>query len=192
MLGGRSGLSDGPHTAVFTNIGSGSYIDLDSILFETQNGSTAQDQRDNTTQGHTRRQPSKRLNVAVIGGGIAGIVMLLLLIILAILIFRRRHPQERSLSRKITIRQPKTPNLPLQPPPMPSISLPNPFSDPSDLEKVAPYSVPLGPNENPFTDDARVKLPWVPETCVTRDSYYDWSDHLQVQSGAVRLVSLRS
>ena len=39
LLGGRSGLSNGPHTAVLTNAGSGSPIDLDSIVFETQIGS---------------------------------------------------------------------------------------------------------------------------------------------------------
>ncbi len=39
LLGGRSGLSNGPHQAVFTNTGSGSFIDLDSIVFETQTGS---------------------------------------------------------------------------------------------------------------------------------------------------------
>ncbi|KAI0270763.1 hypothetical protein BGY98DRAFT_236643 [Russula aff. rugulosa BPL654] len=39
ILGGRSGLSNGPHTAVFTNTGSGSIIDLDSIMFETETGS---------------------------------------------------------------------------------------------------------------------------------------------------------
>ncbi|KAH9978592.1 hypothetical protein BGW80DRAFT_1529972 [Lactifluus volemus] len=37
LLGGRSGLIDGPHTAVITNTGSA--IDLDSIVFDTQVGS---------------------------------------------------------------------------------------------------------------------------------------------------------
>jgi hypothetical protein len=146
----------------------------------------------NMTQGYTQRHSSKRLNAAVIGGGIAGIIILLLLITLAILLFRRRGPQERSLYRKISIRQPKTPILPMQPPPKPSISLPNPFLDPGDLEKIAPFSIPLEPNENPFTNDARTKLPWVPEACVTRDAYDGRSGKLQVQSKAVRRVSLKS
>lgn len=115
--------------------------------------------------------------------------MFLLLTILAILLFRRRCRQERSFFRIISIRQPKTPVLPMQPPPMACISLPNPFSDPGYLENVAPYSIPLGPNENPFTDDARVKLP---ETCVTRDAYYGQSGNLQVQSKPVRWVSSQS
>lgn len=115
--------------------------------------------------------------------------MFLLLIILAILLFRRRRRQERSLFRIISTRQPKTPVLPMQPPPKACISLPNPFSDPGYLEKVAPYSIPLGPNENPFTDDARVKLP---EACMTRDAYDGQSCNLQVQSKRVRRDSLQS
>jgi len=39
LLGGQSGLANGPHTAVFTNTGRGSAVDLDSIIFETQVGS---------------------------------------------------------------------------------------------------------------------------------------------------------
>jgi hypothetical protein len=39
LLGGRSDLVNGPHTAVFTNTGLGSAVDLDSIIFETQIGS---------------------------------------------------------------------------------------------------------------------------------------------------------
>jgi hypothetical protein len=37
LLGGQSDLIDGPHTAVITN--TGSVIDLDSIVFDTQVGS---------------------------------------------------------------------------------------------------------------------------------------------------------
>ncbi len=62
--------------------------------------------------------------MAVIGGGIAGVVMLLLLIFIAFLLFRRPHPQERSLYRKLSLWQPRTPKLPVQPPPTRSISLP--------------------------------------------------------------------
>lgn len=40
LLGGRSGLTNGPHSAVLTNTGSGSPVDLDAIVFETQVGST--------------------------------------------------------------------------------------------------------------------------------------------------------
>jgi hypothetical protein len=108
--------------------------------------------------------------------------VLLLLTILAILLFRRRRPRARSLYRDFSILQP-----------MPSISLPNPFSDPSDLEEIVDlYSVPLGRDENPFTDDARAQLPWIPEKCVTRDAYDDRSDKMQVQSRAVRRVSLQN
>ena len=39
LLGGRSGLKNGPHIAVFTNTGWDSALDLDSIIFETQIGS---------------------------------------------------------------------------------------------------------------------------------------------------------
>ena len=39
LLGGKSGLTNGPHTAVLTNTGTKSRIDLDSIVFETQIGS---------------------------------------------------------------------------------------------------------------------------------------------------------
>ncbi len=88
--------------------------------------------------------------MAVIGGGIAGVVMLLLLIFIAFLIFRRPHPQERSLYRKLSL------------------------------------------NENPSMDDAQVKLPWVPETCVTRDACDGRSGEFQIQSQAVRYISLHS
>ena len=39
LLGGQSGLTNGPHTAVLTNTDTSSPIDLDSIIFETQIGS---------------------------------------------------------------------------------------------------------------------------------------------------------
>ena len=130
--------------------------------------------------------------MAVIGGGIAGVVMLLLLIFIAFLLFRRPHPQERSLYRKLSLWQPRTPKLPVQPPPTRSISLPIYVSSSSDLEKMALYTIPLGPNENPSMDDAQVKLPWVPETCVTRDACDGRSGEFQIQSQAVRYISLHS
>lgn len=40
LLGSVHGLSNGPHTAVFTNTGSGTPIDIDWMQFETQIGST--------------------------------------------------------------------------------------------------------------------------------------------------------
>ena len=40
LLGGKSGLPMGSHTVTLTNTGSGSSIDLDSFVFETQIGST--------------------------------------------------------------------------------------------------------------------------------------------------------
>jgi hypothetical protein len=181
----------GPHLAL-TGVGISSLAGVSNLAVVQPGWCSVGGHRDNTTQEYTQRH-SRRLNAVVIGGGIAGSVVLLLLIILTILLFRRRRPQESSfkLYRKFSIRQPKTPKLPMQPPPMPSISLPNTFSDPSDLEKIAPYSVPLGPNKNPFTDDAQVELPWIPVTCVTRDAYDGRSGHLQVQSKPVRRVSLQ-
>ena len=38
LLGGQSGLANGPHIAVLTNTGLGTTIDLDSIVFDTQIG----------------------------------------------------------------------------------------------------------------------------------------------------------
>ncbi len=118
--------------------------------------------------------------------------MLLLLILIAFLLFRRRSPQVHSLYRKFSLRQPKTPNLPVQPPPIQRIGSPLYVSSSSDLEKFALYTVPLGPNENTFTEDAPVKMPWLPETCVTRDACDGRSGGFRVQSWAVRWVSLQS
>ena len=39
LLGATSGLSNGAHTAVLTNTGSGSAVDLDSYIFQGQVGS---------------------------------------------------------------------------------------------------------------------------------------------------------
>jgi hypothetical protein len=38
LLGGASGLTNGPHTLVFTNTGIGTAVDLDSFLFQGQVG----------------------------------------------------------------------------------------------------------------------------------------------------------
>lgn len=51
LLGGQSSLANGPHTAVFTN--TGSTVDLDSIIFETQIGSSASATVTNTTTDDT-------------------------------------------------------------------------------------------------------------------------------------------
>jgi hypothetical protein len=143
--------------------------------------------RNNATQGYIQQHSSKRHKIAAIGGGIAGVVLLLLLILIAFLLFRRRRPQKHSLYRKFSVRPPRTPNLPMQPPPVRKISPPIYTSDSYDLESIiAPYTIPLGPNESPFTDDAHVKLPWLPETCVTRDARDGRSGEFQVQSKAVR------
>ncbi|KAI9442182.1 hypothetical protein H4582DRAFT_1809269 [Lactarius indigo] len=47
LLGGQSSLTNGPHTAVFTN--TDSTVDLDSVIFETQIGSSAGTTVTNTT-----------------------------------------------------------------------------------------------------------------------------------------------
>jgi hypothetical protein len=75
----------------------------------------------------------------------------------------------------------------MQPPPARKISPPIYASDSSDLESIiASYTISLGPNENPFMDDAQVKLPWLPEACVTRGACDGRSGELQVQNKAVR------
>ncbi|KAH9061313.1 hypothetical protein EDB87DRAFT_411343 [Lactarius vividus] len=51
LLGGQSSLANGPHTAVFTN--TGSTVDLDCIIFETQIGSSASATVTNTTTDDT-------------------------------------------------------------------------------------------------------------------------------------------
>ncbi|KAH9047832.1 hypothetical protein EDB84DRAFT_1459256 [Lactarius hengduanensis] len=51
LLGGQSSLTNGPHTAVFTN--TGSTVDLDSVIFETQIGSSASATVTNTTTDDT-------------------------------------------------------------------------------------------------------------------------------------------
>ncbi|KAI9450352.1 hypothetical protein F5148DRAFT_598110 [Russula earlei] len=48
LLGGRSGLTNGPHTVVLTNTGQDSYVDLDTVLFETQVGSAGSVMREKT------------------------------------------------------------------------------------------------------------------------------------------------
>ena len=127
--------------------------------------------RNTATQGYLQQHSSKRHKITAICGGIAGVVLLLLLILIAFLLFRRRRPQKHNLNRKFSLRPPRTPKLPMQPPPVRKISSPIRARDSSDLESIiAPYTIPLGPNESPFMDDAYVKLPWLPETCVTRDA----------------------
>ncbi|KAI0062876.1 hypothetical protein BV25DRAFT_1915625 [Artomyces pyxidatus] len=49
MLGGKSGLAMGIHTAVLTNTGSGTSVDVDSIVFETQIGSSGASVTNTTT-----------------------------------------------------------------------------------------------------------------------------------------------
>lgn len=75
----------------------------------------------------------------------------------------------------------------MQPPPVRKISSPIYASDSCDLESIiAPYTIPLGPNESPFMDDAHVTLPWLPEACVTRDACDGRSGEFQAQSKPVR------
>ena len=143
--------------------------------------------RDNPSQGSIQQHSSKHHKIAIIGGGIAGIVLLLLLILMAVLLSRRRRPQKHSIVRRFSVRQPRTPKLPMQPPPMRKISSPIRADDSCDIESIiAPYTIPLGHNESPFMDDAHLQLPWLPETCVTRDTYNGRSGEYQAQSKAVR------
>jgi hypothetical protein len=144
--------------------------------------------RNNATQEYSQQHSSKPHKIAAICGGVAGVVLLILLILIALLLFRRRRPQRYSLRRRFSVRPPRSPKLPMQPPPVRKISPPICISDESDLESIiAPYyTIPLGPNESPSMDGAHVKLPWLPETCVTRDSCNGRSGEIQVQSKAVR------
>ena len=180
----------------------GKFLDIDRIVvLNTSNGTTTKDDSriiaqpspvpnpipsavgglqklQDATQGSAQSHSSKRPHVALIGGVIAGIFLLLLLITLAIILFRRRGVQRGGgLRPKLsirTIRQPKTPNLPMQFPPPWGMTpqtpeAPNPFLHPSDLEKGVGSRAPKGVEEkDPFTDDARVELPLVPEMSVIR------------------------
>lgn len=49
LLGGQSGLPMGSHTAILTNTGSGSFVDIDSIIFQTQIGSSGATVSNSTT-----------------------------------------------------------------------------------------------------------------------------------------------
>lgn len=148
-------------------------------------------------QGSTQSHSSKRPNVALIGGVVAGIFGLLL-IALAIILFRRRGVQRGGgLRPKLSIRivrQPETPDLPMQFPPPWGMTpqtpeAPNPFSHPSDLEKGVGSPVPKGLQEkNPFTDDA--PAPSVPEMSVIRAGNGGCSpSNGPVANSAVRQVS---
>jgi hypothetical protein len=128
----------------------------------------------------------------------AGIFVLLLLIILAVILFYRRGVQQGRLRPKFSMWQPKTPSLPMQIPPPWGMTprtaeAPNPFLHPSEAEKVVghPNLVPIGPQENPFTDDARVELPSVPEMSMLREGYDGQSDtrRVKIKISAVRQVS---
>jgi len=174
------------------------FLDIDRIVvLSTSNGTTTKDDSGIIAQpspvpnpipsavggiqtlqdspGSTQPHHSKRPSVALIGGVIAGMFVLLLLITLVIILFRRRGGQRGGglhpiLSIRV-IREPNTPNLPMQFPPPWGMSpqSPNTFLHPSDLEKDIGSPAPKGfEAKNPFTDDARVELPSVPEMGVIR------------------------
>ena len=200
----------------------GKFLDIDRIVvLNTSNGTTTKDDSriiaqpspvpnpipsavgglqklQDATQGSAQSHSSKRPHVALIGGVIVGIFLLLLLITLAIILFRRRGVQRGGgLRPKLsirTIRQPKTPNLPMQFPPPWGMTpqtpeAPNPFLHPSDLEKGVGSRAPKGVEEkDPFTDDARVELPSVPEMSVIRDGKGCQSGDGPVANNAVRAV----
>jgi len=141
---------------------------------------------------------SRRPNVPAIVGAIWGSLMLLLLITFVVILLRRRPVQTTGVrSRFDTIRRRKTPKLPIQTPPLSGISPglapagskgQNPFLDYSDLEKGVEFL----PEEEPFKDDARVKMPAVPEMSVARDAYGDgWSGKLRDQGNARPTVPIR-
>ena len=148
-------------------------------------------------QGSTRPHSSKRPNVALIGGLVASMFGLLL-IALAIIFFRRRGVQRggglRSKLSVRVIRQPETPDLPMQFPPPWGMTpqtpeAPNPFSHPSDLEKGVGSPAPKGFQEkNHFTDDAPAPPVPVPEMGVTRAGNGGDGDG-PVANSAVRQVS---
>ena len=150
-------------------------------------------------QGSTQSHSSKRPNVALIGGVVAGIFGLLL-IALAIILFRRRGVRRGGgLRPKLSIRivrQPETPDLPMQFPPPWGMTPQtpealDPFSHPSDLEKGVGSPAPEGFQEkNTFTDDAPappVPVP-MPEMGVTRAGNGGDGDG-PVANSAVRQVS---
>lgn len=162
------------------------HIPLTGLQAGSQNDTNS---ANNATQGYIQQHSSKRHKIAVIGGGIAGVVLLILLILMAFLLFRRRRPQKHSLCCRFSVRPPRTPNLPMQPPPAWKISSPICASDSYDLDLesiIAPYTIPLGPDDNSSLDDAHVTLPWLelPETCVTRDASDGRQGEFQVQSKA--------
>jgi hypothetical protein len=149
-----------------------------------------------TFQGFSGPQRTNRLNIHVIEGAIVVTLVLLLLTLLTIVLYRRRGDDQRCRLRlKFSIQQPKTPSLPMQVAPAWGLSprtqdIPNLFSDPSHLEKGFTHPVLTGPQEeNPFTDDARGKLPTVPEMSKVMDGNGDCrTSKREVTRYAVRQV----
>lgn len=201
-------LTSGPHNVTLTanparygQVNTGEFLGIDRIVvLSTSNGSTTADNSGNiaqpgtegafrnlpnAVQGSTGAHYTKRLNLAVIGGTIAGTLFLVLLV-LAVALFRRRGGGQRVRWRpKLSIRQPQTPNLPMHfcPPRGMSPRSPelNPFSDPSDLEKGVGHT-PTGPQEgNPFASEAREKRPSMPDSEMSeaRDGNDDCRDKVR-------------
>jgi hypothetical protein len=188
------GLTPGPHNVTLTanpaqsgQNNTGKFTGIDRIVvLSTSNGSTTDGNNGvmtnsmGTFQGFSGPGRTNRLNIHVIVGTIVVTLVLLLLILLAIVFYRRRGgDQLRRLRLKFSNQQPKTPSLPMQVAPEWGLSPQTPhkpyfFSDPSRLEKGVTHPVLTGPQEkNPFTNDARVKLPTVPEISKVRDGNGD-------------------
>jgi len=177
-------LTSGPHNVTLTanpaqsgQNNTGKFTGIDRIVvLSTSNGSTTENVSGNmanpmgTFQGISGPPRTSRLNMPVIEGAIVVTLVLLLLTLLAIVLYRRRGDNKGGRLRlKFSIRQPKTPSLPMQVAPPWGLSprtpdIPNFYSDPSHLEKGVTHPASTGPQEeNPFIDDARGKLPTVPE-----------------------------
>ncbi|KAI0305731.1 hypothetical protein B0F90DRAFT_1700534 [Multifurca ochricompacta] len=155
--------------------------------------SNQENANNNAAQGQTPSHSSRGPNAAVIGGLVSGIFILLLLIALAIVLIRRRRTIRRDHPPKLSVLSPMTPSLPMQTPPALGSSPQTPTGSKQWRRKGFARSLGTVPNHNPF-NDARLKMPSVPEMSVVRDSYDDGrAGDLQIQSSAVsRILRLRS
>jgi hypothetical protein len=183
------GLTSGPHNVTLTanpaqsgQDNTGKFIDIDRIVvLSTSNGSTTEAKPgavdafrniQNAVQGPTRTHHTKRLNLAIIGGAIASTLFLVLLVRGVAFFCRRRGEKQVRGRPKLSIGQPKTPNMPMHFCPPRGMSPRTPRIHNPDLERGVGHP-PTEPQEgNPFTDDAREV--W--------DEYGDCRDEVRVDA----------